>query len=235
MNTNRSVVFFIIILLVVGLSACTRPVPQPENTAEPAPPTEAVVPGPTDMIDIINQNATQTAFAQITPGEPPGAVETQPAPTLPGEIPAETPMGGEPTAEQPVVPATVEPTAAPPAIPAVIPTISVPASYTLNTGEYPYCIARRFDVDPGELLRVNGLSNSSVYYAGMTLSIPKTGRQFPGNRSLNSHPTTYTVRPGDTIYSIACYFGDVAPEGIVAANGLTAPYKLSTGQVLNIP
>jgi LysM repeat protein len=43
------------------------------------------------------------------------------------------------------------------------------------------------------------------------------------------------VSSGETIYSIACYYGDVSPEAIIALNGLEEPYKLTAGQKLNIP
>jgi LysM repeat protein len=111
----------------------------------------------------------------------------------------------------------------------------VPSSYTLQKGEFPYCIARRFNVNPGELLSINGLSSSTTVYAGMKLTIPKTGHDFPGTRELHNHPADFTVRSGDTIYSIACYYGDVDPLDIADENGLDSPYSLSTGQSLQIP
>jgi LysM repeat protein len=79
------------------------------------------------------------------------------------------------------------------------------------------------------------MSSTSIYYSGMTLKIPKSGQSFPGNRSLQPHPATYTVRAGDSLSKIACYFGSVAPEQIAAANGMSPPYKLTPGQVINIP
>jgi LysM repeat protein len=104
----------------------------------------------------------------------------------------------------------------------------------LHSGEFPYCIARRFNVDPGELLRINGLTRYSVYFAGMNLRIPQTGRTFPGKRALLPHPTTYTVRAGDTIYTIACSFGDVDPNAILQVNpGISA--RPAPGTVLQIP
>jgi LysM repeat protein len=66
------------------------------------------------------------------------------------------------------------------------------------------------------------------------LKIPTSG-SFPGTRALKSHPTTYTVLTGETIYQIACRFGDVDPNVILAANGLTAGTVLTAGQVLQIP
>jgi LysM repeat protein len=110
-----------------------------------------------------------------------------------------------------------------------------PATYTLQKNEFPFCIARRVNVDPAELLALNGLSSYSVYYAGMGLRIPQTGRTFPGNRALMAHPTSYTVAGGETVYSIACAFGDVDPMAIAALNGLQPPYKLTPGMTLQIP
>jgi hypothetical protein len=69
---------------------------------------------------------------------------------------------------------------------------------------------------------------------GETLSIPTSGT-FPGPRALLTHPATYTVFGGETVYSIACRYGDVDPMGIAAANGLSSPYTLSPGATIQIP
>jgi LysM repeat protein len=110
----------------------------------------------------------------------------------------------------------------------------IPDKWTLQKGEHPYCIARRFDVNPLEMLRLSGLAGESVFNPGTVLKIPRSG-DFPGARALRSHPTTYTVQSGDTIYSVACLFGDVDPFAIAAANGLKEPYKLSAGSSIQIP
>jgi len=47
-------------------------------------------------------------------------------------------------------------------------------------------------------------------------------------------PVTYKVRLGDTLFAIALEF-DVTVEALMAANGLTDPNTLDTGQVLVIP
>lgn len=56
-----------------------------------------------------------------------------------------------------------------------------------------------------------------------------------GARALRAHPTSYLVQSGNTVYSIACIFGDVDPRNIEAVNNLTGAYTLSVGQTIQIP
>ena len=59
---------------------------------------------------------------------------------------------------------------------------------------------------------------------------------FPGTRALRNHPATYTVAASDeTVYSIACLFGDVDPSAIAQANNISPGAALSAGQQLSIP
>jgi LysM repeat protein len=112
---------------------------------------------------------------------------------------------------------------------------SRPATYSLQAGEFPFCIARRFNVDPDQLLALSGLVDGVIYPPGTRLTIPQSG-SFPGDRMLQNHPTTYNVvSSAETIYSIACKFGDVYPESIASSNGLAAGAVLSAGQQLSIP
>jgi len=115
----------------------------------------------------------------------------------------------------------------------VVPTVTRPAEYTLKGGEFPFCIARRFDLNPDDLLTLNNIGGDVS--PGTTLKIPQTGSWPGGNRARNPHPTTHTITSGETIYSIACYYGDVSPEAIIAVNQLEDPYTLSPGQILQIP
>jgi LysM repeat protein len=171
---------------------------------------------------IATQGAGPIATVQGTPGAPttPQATQAAPSPA------ANTPAAAAPT--QPAAPQQ-------PAVVVTAPPLVVPDSYTLQTGEFPFCIARRYNVDPGALLRVNGLSSYSVYYAGMTLRIPKGQGGFPGRRALMDHPTSYSVRGGDTLHTISCAFGDIDPNAIAVVNNLTPPYRLAAGTVLQIP
>ena len=117
----------------------------------------------------------------------------------------------------------------------VVPTVTRPVEYTLMPGEFPFCIARRFDLNQEALLSLNNLGPNDLLDPGTTLQIPQTGNWEGEGRVRNPHPTTHTVEAGETVYSIACFYGDVSPEAIIAVNMLEEPYDLSPGQTLSIP
>ena len=171
-----------------------------------------------------------TATPALTPTTIPTKTKTPPPPTA-----TLVPEVVQDIATATAVPPTETPTATATSMPSVSVSGEVPKTWSLKTGEFPFCIARRFDVDPAELIQLSGLSGYSTYYAGMILKIPQSGDDFPVETSLLSHPATYTVQSGDNIYSIACKFGDVDPFAIAATNGLETLYKLELGQVLQIP
>ncbi|MDZ7836074.1 MAG: LysM domain-containing protein, partial [Alkalibacterium sp.] len=54
-----------------------------------------------------------------------------------------------------------------------------------------------------------------------------------GSTTPPSSSTTYTVRPGDTLYSIAQRYGTTV-QRIVADNNISNPNLISVGQVLTI-
>jgi len=206
--------------IALTLGACTRSASTPPSaTGEAAAGTtpSGLNAQQSTMEAVRSSLLTQTAQAQEASGTTPtaeGSTDSGQATSVMSET-------------------SVVPTATSAAV--ATPTPGHPTTYTLHEGEHPYCIARRFDIDPSTLLSANGLSASTVSYPGLTLTIPDSSTGFPPPRALKSHPTTYTVQPGDTIYSIACIFGDVDPNAIAQANGLSEPYSLSAGTVLNIP
>jgi LysM repeat protein len=173
--------------------------------------------------------ATQTAAAGGG-----GTLVATPTPvtTAEGQAPE---SGGEATSLPPPE-TTEEPTSEPEATVVVYTaTPGIPKNYTIQGGEFPFCIARRFDVDVGELLSLNGLSTNSLVPVGFSLKIPQTGNGFNGQRALRKHPTDYTVVSGDTIYSVACLFGSADPAAIIQANNLKKPYSLTPGKTIYIP
>jgi LysM repeat protein len=216
MKPYRLLMYFIIITLVVSAVACTRSIPSKSQPTKAAT-AQSVATAATEAIDIINMFATQTAMATQGQASVPIVQPTQQIPVATAPAPLATPT---------VLVAIVVPTATP----------GLPTTYTIQKGEFPFCIARRYNVNPSELLGINGLSTYTVVSTGTVLRIPQTGHPFPGNRALRPHPTQYTVASSqDTIYSVACLFGDVDPGAIAFANGLQPPYKLMAGQVLQIP
>ena len=241
---HRSVLAISIFMIVtVLLSACTQSL----SSAPAATPTliatglfVSPVASVENPMDIIEQFAKQTEAAQTaaagggTPGTPgtPQAVVTATTgtpgvavPTATPTVAAVTPTNANAAATTPVSVATSIP-----------PAIASGSEYILREGEYPYCIARRYNVDPEALLQASNLTNPDVYYAGLKLVIPQKG-PFPGQRWLKPHPASYTVvSNGETVYSIACLFGDADPVAIINANpGITASSSLTAGQVLQVP
>jgi LysM repeat protein len=175
--------------------------------------------------------ATQTEGAPLVVGTQDLSVTVTPTPLVVENATATLALSGGT-----VIPGTAVSAATSGPLPTSLPVGVRPTEYTLKPGEFPFCIARRFDVDPEELLRVNGLSSGEIFYANRTLRIPQSG-SFPGNRALNTHTPgmIYTVRSSsETIYSVACHFGDVDPGAIASANNLQGT-SLTINQQLTIP
>ncbi len=209
------------VLAGVLLGACTRPASTLPPTAGPA-----LTPGEENWQQA-TMNAVRQAVMQTQTAQAGGVTATVGEATATPDTPeAATATTGSQT-EEPTEVATAVPTSSGGA--------SRPASYTLQEGEFPYCIARRFDVNPDELLTLNGFTRTTLVRPGTTLQIPQSGNPFPSTRALHTHPSTYTVLSGDTIYTVACYFGDVDPMAIATRNSLSSPYTLSVGSTINIP
>ncbi len=133
---------------------------------------------------------------------------------------------------------TPEPSATPEPTEIIVPTATpgLPETYALHQGEHVFCLARRFNLNPVDLLSANGLTGKEYLNPGYVLKIPTAGSSWSvGERALKPHPAQYSVMAGDTIYSVACQYGDVDPNAIIFANQLTEPYGLAAGQVLRIP
>ena len=230
MRNNWKILVLVALILLVTLSACERAAARPSVTTPTGASGELPFPVGTQDLSAIG---TATAIAST------------PLPVLPTATPqvllaTETP-GAQPAGSDQQPTATTDPNAgggvtSQPAAAAATPVVERPATYTIMPGEFPYCIARRFNVDPGSLLSVNGLGTNSNVAAGANLKIP-TGTwntSAYGSRSLKSHPVDYTVVAGDSVYEIACKFGDVTPEAILAVNNISAG-DIKAGMTLRIP
>lgn len=234
-------------ILVLALSSCTMKYPQSAAaTPKPTNPFTNPIPTGSEPMAQVEGFATGTAMAKtaIAAGGPSATPSNTP---IGGVVTTatNTPIGGviatststpisvviATSTNTPISGSTNIPTSTP------VPVTGRPATYTLQTGEHPWCIARRYDVDPYDLLALSGLTVDQGYnlVAGTVLRIPQSG-YFPGDRALRPHPTTYTVASSDeTFYSIACLFGDIDPAQIAQANGLTLGSILTIGQAIKIP
>jgi len=238
MNKKVTTIVLLAFSLALLLGACRMPAstaPQAEPTTEELPFPDVPTENPL-VRDILSQ--TQTAIAasqggaQATPqpagtdDQTGGGVGTQQAvvqATQASSGSGNQSGGGSP--EQPSGPIEIPPTP------------TTPSSYTLQKGEFPFCIARRYNLDPGALLNANNMNVNTKVSVGTTLTLPQSGSWGSnfGSRSLRAHPTSYGVQAGDTLNSVACLFGDVHPESIAAANGLGAGAGLTPGSTINIP
>lgn len=229
MSKKLFVIFALILALTLFVVSCTRSAGPSTLPTQTVAPTRAIggEEGTPSGLAVVEQYGTQTVLAAqgVTPGA--GQATETPDPAASGTPNTFT-----------IVPPTGSASATTPAAtnPPIVPTVTPgrPATYTLQQGEYAYCLARRFNVDPQDLLDLNGITDSQVLQPGLVLKIPQSG-SFSGTRALHPHPATYTVAVNDTIYKIACHYGDIDPSSIAAANALTPPYALTVGRVLNIP
>ena len=99
--------------------------------------------------------------------------------------------------------------------------------YTVEKGDTLYSIANRYNVTVDDLISSNNLETTSLSI-GQKLIIPTTTL-----KPQPSIPSTYTVIPGDTLYSIAKRFNTTVDE-LKYLNNLTSN-TLSIGEILSIP
>ncbi len=208
----------LILIVLVGLflfSACTRSASKP-------PAYDPTFGDDTPLFGSVDDQiryATSTAAAIIAKYN------------LPTEIihnPQGTPI---------VVTSTPVPTATPTATPTVTPIVPVvPASWEIQKGETLECLARRFDVSLEDLKAANPGLDAWNLKIGQKIDIPQNSK-WPGERStgLWPRPDIWTVGPDETVYLVACVYGDVWPEEIIQLNNIQDPNDLSGYTELQIP
>ena len=96
----------------------------------------------------------------------------------------------------------------------------------VTKGDNLYAIAREYNTTVQELMKINNLT-SNLLSLGQVLKVPTTSPS-PSIPSTN----TYTVKSGDTLYSIARKFGTTVTN-IQNKNNLSGT-TLRLGQVLKI-
>lgn len=246
-NRRSTLVISIATIGIMLLSACTQSLsnaPVETPTLIPTGLFVSPIASVENPMEMIEQFARQTEAAQTAAagGGTPAEASATPDPNA-------TASGATPTITPTATTNAATPTNANPAAPTAIPAATLvpgtpvppgvrPPSYTLQKGEWPWCIARRFNVDPYAMLQASGLTvaQAEILAAGTVLTIPQGAGAFPGPRTLKTHPASYTVASGnDTVHGIACQFGDVDPNAIASANSISVSAALTAGQILQIP
>lgn len=97
-------------------------------------------------------------------------------------------------------------------------------TYTVKSGDTLYSIARKYNTTVNAITTLNNLTSNNLSI-GQTLKIPVSTQ--------NTIEKTYTVKSGDTLYSIAKKYSTTVSELINRNNLKTS--NLSVGQELIIP
>jgi len=98
--------------------------------------------------------------------------------------------------------------------------------YTVKRGDTLSKIARTHGTTVNNLVALNGIANPNQIAAGSTLCVQAQGTKPAG--------MYYTVKRGDTLYSIARKYGWTA-ACLAQVNGIPNPDELYAGRVLWIP
>jgi LysM repeat protein len=122
--------------------------------------------------------------------------------------------------------------------PAPTPIPAVPYEYVIQAGDTLGAIAQRFGVSVDVLIAANTLRDPNNLIQGQVLFIPgyqgTTATAGTEEERASEEPATHTVKAGETLFAIAQEYGVTTAE-IIAANRLTDPDSLQTGQNLIIP
>ena len=193
--------------LLLVLSACERPVPQPEATATPV-----TAENPTVAPEIIVPTlAPPVATAVPYPG--PGDVVGESTATPAAEVP-----GGE-----------TQPTATPAT------NASGQQVHTVQPGETLLSISRLYSVSTEEIAAANNLANVNQLDVGQVLIIPVPGSTVPGATTPpTTGEQVHVVQPGENLFRIALRYGLTVNE-LAAYNGIANPALIFVGQVIRIP
>lgn len=102
--------------------------------------------------------------------------------------------------------------------------------HTVVAGDSFDSIANKYGITLRELIN----ANPQLLKSGDQLTIPVGNGNGSGSDGGGSSPRTYTVKAGDTLYTIAVKFGTTV-AAIASANNISNPNQISVGQVLIIP
>lgn len=107
------------------------------------------------------------------------------------------------------------------------------STYTVKSGDTLSGIANRNGVTVAQLKQWNGLSGNNIK-VGQKLKVKAGSTSQPAASSASGDYITYTVKSGDSFYSIAKNYSGVSAQNIMDFNGMTSS-KLKPGMKIKIP
>jgi len=242
--------FSVVLILATG---CFRPA-APDVTPTPGGGAEAATPGGSDleMTAIANSTrAAQTLEAQTAEAEAPGEeeepTEEEPAEeaTEPATVPAPTSTPASVTETEPAPTATPEMVTEETATPVPVQPTATTApttgdtsgttTYVVQAGDTLFSIATRYGTTVDAISQANGIVDPTQIYVGQELTIPTGGEVVSPPSEPSTGGTTYVVQPSDpNLFRIATRYG-ISWQRLAAYNGISAPYVIYPGMVLQIP
>ena len=107
-----------------------------------------------------------------------------------------------------------------------VPTVSSGSTYTVKSGDNLSTIASTHGMSTSALASLNGISNPNYIYVGQVLKLSGTATTY-------SATSTYTVKSGDNLSTIASRYG-MSTASLQSLNGISNPNYIYVGQVLKI-
>ena len=207
--------FIGILILLLSLSACVRPVP---TDGTPAP-TQSLA-----------DAQTQVPLATNTP-IPDASTPDSAATVDPAATPVVDPTGEGGTPEATVVaPATSTPTTTTP---------TNPGTYVVQPGDTVYSISVRYGVSVDAIAAANNLDPHYTIYVGQTLVIPGGDGSVPTPSPVTPVPggcsQTHVVQPGENLFRIGLNYGYTVNQLAAANPDIVNPNNIKVGQVICIP
>ena len=106
--------------------------------------------------------------------------------------------------------------------------------HTVEKGETFYSISRKYGITLDEIYELNQLSASSVLKVGQKLVVAQDKKASTTTSTKNVSTNDYTVKKGDTLYSISRANGISVAE-LQQLNGFTDKSVLKVDQVIKVP
>ncbi len=105
--------------------------------------------------------------------------------------------------------------------------------YRVKSGDYLGKIAERYGVGVSQIKQWNNLRGNNLRVGQRLTIYPRKSPQTAGNSSSGSSPRTYTVKPGDSLWSISKKFPGITVQQIKKLNNMNTN-RLKPGMTLKL-